>query len=85
MEASVLYSGVHKEMSSILADQERPRIRAQMQVGGGGCEVSTNENSWSPNTLWRDLTPMAGLQVAYGQFCGSNLLMCIERKEKLAG
>ncbi len=29
-------AGVYKEMSSILADQERPRVWAHMRVGGGG-------------------------------------------------
>jgi hypothetical protein len=39
-----MHAGGHKEMSSILADQERPRIRGQMRgKGGGGRGVSANE------------------------------------------
>ena len=34
-----------KEMSSILADQQRPRIWAQTLGGGGCCGVSANEYS----------------------------------------
>jgi hypothetical protein len=46
MPRVLLASGGHKEMSSILADHERPRIRAQMLGGGGGgCGVSDNEYS----------------------------------------
>ncbi len=45
-------------MSSIFADQQRPRIRVP-NWGGGRCGVSANEHScahhvtWSPNKLWR--------------------------------
>jgi hypothetical protein len=39
-----LTTGGHKEKSSILADQWRPRIGARMR-GGGGCGVSANEYS----------------------------------------
>jgi hypothetical protein len=46
-------------MSSILADQKRPRIRVPMRGDAGSCGVSANEYScahqvtWSPNKLWR--------------------------------
>ncbi len=55
--------GGHKEMSSILADQERPCIRVQMRGDGGGrglrglsqwvqlCTV--HHVARSPNKLWR--------------------------------
>ncbi len=51
-------SGDHKEMSSVLADQQRPRTWVPMR-GMGRCGVSANEVScahhvtWSPNKLWR--------------------------------
>ncbi len=38
-------------MSSILADQQRPRIRAQMQGGGRGLGVSANEHMEPKYTL----------------------------------
>ncbi len=50
-------------MSSICADQLRPRIWAQMRGGGEGLRVSANEYScahhvtWSPNILWRYIPP----------------------------
>jgi hypothetical protein len=58
----VLKSGGYKEMSSIFADQGRPRNTNPNEGGGGGgvaCVVSANEYScahhvtWSPNKLWR--------------------------------
>ncbi len=38
-------SGGYKEMSSILADQYRPRLWAQTRGRGGGYGVSANEYS----------------------------------------
>ncbi len=35
-------SGGYKEMSSIFADQKRPRIRVPMRGDRGGCGVSAN-------------------------------------------
>jgi hypothetical protein len=48
------YPGGHKEMSSISADQEPPRIWAQMQGGGGlrGLSQWVQLCTWSPNKLW---------------------------------
>jgi hypothetical protein len=48
-------------MSSIFADQKRPRIRVPMRGDGESCGVSANEYScarahqvtWSSNKLWR--------------------------------
>jgi hypothetical protein len=38
---SMYYSGRHKEMSSILADQQCPRVWTQMRGGGGPKPMST--------------------------------------------
>ncbi len=49
-------SGGLKEMSSILADQYRPRIWAQRGGGGrvaGPKPMSTGVCTWSPYKLWR--------------------------------
>ncbi len=40
-----LKPGGHKEMSSILAEQQRPRIAQMRGEGGGGCGVTANEYS----------------------------------------
>ncbi len=42
---SHMYPGGYKEMSSILSDQQRPRIWAQMRGEGGVSGVSANEHS----------------------------------------
>ncbi len=46
-------------MSSIFADQYRPRIWAQMRDGGEGCGVSANEYSCAHGAQknYGDLTP----------------------------
>ncbi len=51
--------GGYKEMSSILADQQRPWLYLSPNAGrGGSCGLSANENScahhvtWIPNKLW---------------------------------
>jgi hypothetical protein len=52
-------AGGNKEMSSVFADQEPPRIRVQMRGDWGSCGVSDNKYScvhhvtWSPNKLLR--------------------------------
>jgi hypothetical protein len=65
--------GGHEEMSSILSDQFRPRIRVQMR-GDGGCGVSANEYSYAQGALtnFGDLTPCLTsvslfLSIAYRQ------------------
>ncbi len=53
--------GGHKEMSSIQADQQRPRIGAQMGGGGGGGCAGVSANDYScahlANINFGDLTP----------------------------
>ncbi len=50
-----VYARGYKEMSSILADQQRPRKRAHMRGEGGSCGVSASEYSCTqePKKLWR--------------------------------
>ncbi len=48
-------AGSYKEMSSILADHLRRRIRTQMRGEGGSCGVSTNEYSFTQEPVLRIL------------------------------
>ncbi len=54
-----MHAGGYKEMSSILANQKRPRTSSPNAEGWGDCGVSANEYScahrvtWSPNKLRR--------------------------------
>ncbi len=68
--------GVNKEMSSVFADQERPRIRVQMQ---GGNEYSCEHCvTWSPNKLWRS-TSIFNLWAQYLQSAKPRDILYINR------
>ncbi len=62
-------------MSSILVDQQRPRIRVQMRGERGSCGVTANEYScsyhvtWSPNKLWISNSICNLCQVGTGTSC----------------
>jgi hypothetical protein len=50
-----LHTGGYKEMPFIVADQERPRIRAQMRREEGSCgsQLMSTAVHRNPNKVWR--------------------------------
>ncbi len=82
----ICYHWLYKEMSYILADQQRPCKRVPMRRDVGSCGVSANGYScahhvtWSPNKLWRS-TSIFNLWVLWASLSSLSLIRAVLSKQ----